>query len=341
MGDNVYTTLNVDLQETAYEALGDREGAVVVMEPSTGRILAMVSKPDFDPNEIATDWESISGDEESSVLVNRATQGLYPPGSTFKIFTTLEYMKENPNYEDYSFQCRGTLTIEDSVIHCFGNEVHGSENLEESFTNSCNTSFSNIGVSLDKTSYRKLCESLLFNQSLPGPFETKNSSFVLDKNSTTMQTMQTAIGQGETLVSPYHMLLVVSAIANDGVLMNPYVVDHTENADGTVVKEYENSEYGKLLSKSQAQIMQEYMKQVVNDGTASALKGQSYTAAGKTGSAEINSNRDSHAWFVGYASKEDSGKPDIAIAVIVEGAGTGGKYAAPVAKQVFDTYYGQ
>ena len=156
-----------------------------------------------------------------------------------------------------------------------------------------------------------------------------------------MQTMQTAIGQGETLVSPYHMLLVVSAIANDGVLMNPYVVDHTENADGTVVKEYENSEYGKLLSKSQAQIMQEYMKQVVNDGTASALKGQSYTAAGKTGSAEINSNRDSHAWFVGYASKEDSGKPDIAIAVIVEGAGTGGKYAAPVAKQVFDTYYGQ
>lgn len=341
VGDNVYTTLNVDLQETAYEALGDREGAVVVMEPSTGRILVMVSKPDFDPNKIATDWESISGDEESSVLVNRATQGLYPPGSTFKIFTTLEYMKENPNYEDYSFQCRGTLTIEDSVIHCFGNEVHGSENLEESFTNSCNTSFSNIGVSLDKTSYRKLCESLLFNQSLPGPFETKNSSFVLDKNSTTMQTMQTAIGQGETLVSPYHMLLVVSAIANDGVLMNPYVVDHTENADGTVVKEYENSEYGKLLSKSQAQIMQEYMKQVVNDGTASALKGQSYTAAGKTGSAEINSNRDSHAWFVGYASKEDSGKPDIAIAVIVEGAGTGGKYAAPVAKQVFDTYYGQ
>jgi len=340
-GDNVYTTLNVSLQQEAYDALGDREGAVVVMEPSTGKILAMVSKPDFDPNAIADNWDSISGDTKSSVLVNRVTQGLYPPGSTFKILTTLEYMNENQNYEDYTFQCRGILTIEDSVIHCYGSEVHGSEDLLSSFANSCNTSYSNIGVSLDKTSYKKLCEKFLFNKTLPGPFDTKKSSFTLDEKSTVKQTMQTAIGQGETLVSPYHMLLVTSAIANNGILMNPYIIDHTENADGTKVKGYETSEYGRLLSETQAKTMQEYMKAVVTDGTARVLKGQSYTAAGKTGSAEINSNGDSHAWFVGFASKEDSGKPDIAVAVIVEGAGTGGKYAAPIAKQVFDAYYVQ
>lgn len=341
IGDNVYTTLDVNLQETAYQALGDQEGAVIVMEPSTGRILAMVSKPDFDPNSIDDDWDSISSDESNSVLVNRATQGLYPPGSTFKILTALEYMNENSDYNSYDFTCKGTLTIENSVIHCFGNEVHGKEDLKESFTNSCNTSFSNIGVSLNKNSYREFCESLLFNKTLPGDIAAKKSSFKLDKNSTTMQTMQTAIGQGETLVSPYHMLMIVSSVANDGVLMTPYIIDHTENADGTTVKQYEKTEYAKLLSKSQAQIMQEYMQSVVTDGTARALKGQSYTAAGKTGSAEINSNGDSHAWFVGYASKEDSGKPDIAIAVIAEEAGTGGKVAAPIAKKVFDAYYAQ
>ena len=124
-GDDVVTTLNVSLQQAAYDALGEHDGAVVVMEPSTGRILAMVSKPDFDPNEVAANWEAISGDSESSVLVNRATQGQYPPGSTFKILTTLEYMNENSNYNEYSFQCNGKLNVDNSEIHCFGGEVHG------------------------------------------------------------------------------------------------------------------------------------------------------------------------------------------------------------------------
>lgn len=341
LGDNVVTTLNVGLQQAAYDALGDYDGAVMVMEPSTGRVLAMVSKPDFDPNEIADNWESISGDSESSVLVNRATQGLYPPGSTFKIITTLEYMKENKDYGSYSFNCQGNYEVENSKIHCFGNEVHGSEDLHSSFVNSCNTSFSNIGLSLDKSSYRDFCEDLLFNKKLPGEFDTKKSSFALDKSSGTSEIMQTAIGQGETLVSPYHMLLIASAIANDGVLMNPYVVDHTENKDGELVKQFESQEYGKLLSESQAKTMQELMRDVVESGTASGLKGQSYTASGKTGSAEINSAKDTHAWFVGFASKEDSGKPDIAIVVIAEKAGTGGKYAVPIAKAVFDAYYAQ
>ena len=342
-GNNVVTTLNVELSKAASNALGSKRGAVVVMDPETGKILAMVSKPSYDPNQL-TDarWNKLTSDSgEQSALYNRATQGLYPPGSTFKILTTLEYMNENSNYNEYSFQCNGKLNVDNSEIHCFGGEVHGSEDLKASFKNSCNTSFSNIGLSLDKAAFRKFCEKMLFNQKLPGDLDTKKSSFSLDASSGTGETMQTAIGQGKTLVSPYHMMLISATIANDGVLMTPYVIDHTQNKDGTLVKQFEAAEYGKLLSKEQAQTIREYMQEVVESGTASALKGQSYTAYGKTGSAEINSNRDSHAWFTGFATKADSGKPDIAIAVIAEEAGTGGKIAAPIAKQVFDAYYAQ
>ena len=125
-------------------------------------------------------------------------------------------------------------------------EVHGSEDLKASFKNSCNTSFSNIGLSLDKAAFRKFCEKMLFNQKLPGDLDTKKSSFSLDASSGTGETMQTAIGQGKTLVSPYHMMLISATIANDGVLMTPYVIDHTQNKDGTLVKQFEAAEYGKL-----------------------------------------------------------------------------------------------
>ena len=148
-GDSVTTTLDYDIQLRAFDALGSYDGAVVVMEPETGKILAMVSKPDFDPNTIADEWDELVSDGNSSVLLNRATQGLYPPGSTFKIFTTLEYIHENPGYEDYSFKCSGEYTVGNKTIHCHGNKNHGTEDLETSFANSCNSSYASLGLSLD------------------------------------------------------------------------------------------------------------------------------------------------------------------------------------------------
>ena len=240
MGDNVVTTLDSTLQEAAYQALGNYDGAVVVMEPSTGKVLAMVSKPDFDPNTIAADWDSIiSEDNNNSVLLNRATQGLYPPGSTFKIITTLEYIRENPDYENYSYSCNGSITENDFTIHCYNNAVHGTQDLKQSFANSCNSSYANIGLSLDTDSLSDLCSDLMFDKTLPGNFETSKSQFKLTDESPESMKMQTAIGQGETLVTPLHMLLITSAIANDGILMKPYVVDHTENENGIEVKKYE------------------------------------------------------------------------------------------------------
>lgn len=338
-GDNVITTLDYDLQAAAYNALGDQEGAVMVLEPSTGKILAMVSKPDYDPNTISANWDSIIN-SESSVLLNRATQGLYPPGSTFKILTALEYMRENSDYENYSFDCTGSVTVEDSVINCYANSVHGTENLDLAFAKSCNSFFSTIGLTLKPDSFQSLAESFLFNKSLPIAFEYKKSSFALSDTSTTSQIMQTSIGQGETLVTPIHMAMIVSAIANDGVLMKPYVIDHTENYQGVNVKNFSTSEYGNIMKEEEAQKLQALMSGVVANGTASALSGQVYAAAGKTGSAEYSDVKgQSHAWFVGYASKDSESTPDLAVAVIVEGAGAGSTYAVPIAKQIFDTYY--
>ena len=341
IGDNVITTLQYPLQQAAYDALGEFDGAIAVMEPATGKILAMVSKPDFDPNTISENWEQIVADENSkSPLLNRASQGLYPPGSTFKIITALEYIRQNPNdYQNYTYNCSGTIWKDNSKLSCFSGEVHGTVDLKRSFVKSCNTSFANLGLLLDADQMKETCEGLLFNQALPvEKLETSKSSFVLNQKSSTSEVMETSIGQGKTLVTPLHMLMITSAVANDGVLMKPYVIASTENHDGGTVKTYEPKEYGAVLTKEEAGILKEYMKETVTSGTASKLSGMSYEAYGKTGSAEFGTNKgDSHAWFVGFAHRED--KEDIAVAVIVEKAGIGSAYAVPAAKEVLDAYY--
>ena len=340
VGDNVVTTLNYNLQQTAYQALGNYDGAVVVLEASTGKVLAMVSKPDYDPNKIAENWEKLTAeDSDSTVLLNRATQGLYPPGSVFKIFTTLEYVHENPDYDAYSFDCNGSVTSDGSVIHCYNNKRHGTESLSDSFANSCNASYASIGLSLDANQFKTLCEGLLFNKDLPVKFESSKSNFALSDDAGDSIRMETAIGQGKTLVTPMHMAMIASAIANDGMLMNPYVIDHTENYEGIEVDRNEPVEYGQILSEQDTEVLQSFMEQVVQEGTGTKLKGRSYTAAGKTGTAEFSTSSDSaHSWFVGYADREDL--EDIAVAVIVEDSGAGSEYAVPVAKKIFDAYYG-
>ncbi len=341
MGDNVVTTLNPLLQEISFRALGDYKGAVITMEPSTGKVLSVVSKPGFDPNTIEEDWDTIVKDEYGeSVLVNRATQGLYPPGSTFKILTTLAYVREHPgDYEEYSYSCSGQIQEGNSKLKCFSGEVHGTVNLKQSFSESCNTSFANMGLNMDSDKFAKTCSDLLFNKDLPvEKMDSSKSSFVLNDSSSTSEVMESAIGQGQTLVTPLHMLMITSAVANDGVLMKPYVIDHTETCEGNTVKTYRPQSYGNIMTGEEAALLQEYMSEVVESGTGTKLKGMSYTAAGKTGSAEFGKIKgQSHAWFVGYAHRED--KEDIAVAVIVEGAGIVSAYAVPIAKEVFDTYF--
>lgn len=335
-GDAIATTLDVNLQKVAYDALGSHKGAIVVLEPSTGKILAMVSKPDYNPNTILSNWDSLVEDSDNnSTLLNRATQGLYPPGSTFKILTALEYMRESKDYKKYSYSCVGTEQFGDITINCYNGAIHGEEDLEEAFIHSCNTFFATIGTKLNPASFQQLCESMSFNKELPLKMVYNPSSFVLNKKSDTMERVQTAIGQGKTQITPFHNALIAASIANGGVLMKPYLVDHIENENGDIIKKIVPQVYDTWLTTKEAELLKNYMAGVVEKGTATSLKTSAYQAAGKTGSAEYDSNKSSHAWFVGFAPSD---QPQLAVSIIVEGAGTGGAYAVPIAKKIFDAY---
>ena len=340
-GDNIITTLNCELQQVAYDGLSWYEGAVVVLEPSTGKILAMVSKPNFNPNNVEEEWEYlISDDNTSTVLLNRATQGLYPPGSTFKIVTTLAHIRQNMENSTYAYTCTGKLLAGGSVIHCYKNKSHGNINLEQSFAESCNASYANIGLHLEKTIFQSVCDSLLFNADLPVKLPYSKSSFILSEEADEAVVMQNAIGQGTTLVTPFHMALITSAIANDGLLMNPYVIERIESHTGEIVKNYVPTAYGRLLTEEEAAELQGYMEAVVDYGTGTKLQSKNYNAYGKTGSAEFSAKAEHcHSWFVGFAQAE--GKKDIAVAVLVEEAGSGSTVAVPIAKKIFDVYFSE
>lgn len=336
IGDNVVTTLNFELQKAAYDALGSYDGAVIAMEASTGKILAMVSKPDYDPNEIATNWKSISESTES-VLLNRVTQGLYPPGSTFKILTLLEYLREGNDLENWVYECNGSYTYDGVTINCYHGKSHGTVDLKTAFAKSCNGAFASLGLELDNKKFMETSKELLFNRELPISIVSKQSHIDLSADSEVGIIMQTAIGQATTEVTPLHMALITSAIANGGNLMKPYLIDSVENYTGDQVKKYMPSSCGKLMTTEEAEILSEYMTETVLSGTASALQSSVYTAAGKTGTAEYSNDKSkSHAWFTGFSNVEN---PELVVCVVVEKSGAGSEYAVPVAKKIFDTYY--
>lgn len=337
-GDNVYTTLDVQIQKVADEQLSVYRGAIIVTEVKTGKILAMVSHPDFDPNEIGVIWDTLLQDDSSSVLLNRATQGLYPPGSTFKIVTALEYIREKPGtWNSYRYQCNGSYRQGDSKISCYHGANHGAVTFQSSFAKSCNSSFANIGMQLDRERFQDTLEDLLFDRELPLTLLYAKSSVEISDDMTADAMMQTSIGQGKTQITPMHLNMITCAIANDGRLMKPYVIDRVENDAGNTVKSYKPSAYGYLMTQEEAEILQGLMVDVVEQGTATKLKGLDYTAGGKTGSAEYNNVKgDSHAWFTGFAPAED---PEVCVTIVIEGAGSGGDYAVPIARRLFDAYF--
>ncbi|MBQ9333889.1 MAG: penicillin-binding protein 2 [Lachnospiraceae bacterium] len=337
--DSVYTTLDTGLQQVAFDSLGVYKGAVIITEVKTGRILAMVSKPDFDPNQIDSLWNDMLNDKTNTSLLNRVTQGQYPPGSTFKIITTLEYLRENNNsYSNYHFNCNGSFTYDGSTIKCYHGSAHGSVDFATSFAKSCNSSFANIGVGLDRSMFEQTLEDLLFEKDLPYDLPSSISHTQVSESTDTHNLMQASIGQGQDSISPLHLNMITCAIADGGELMKPHLIDRVESESGSVVKNFGTESVGRLMTKEESALLTGLMTEVVERGTGTRLKSDSYTAAGKTGSAEFStlSKGDSHAWFTGFAPVES---PEIAVTIIIEGAGSGGEYAVPIAKRMFDRYF--
>lgn len=334
-GCDVYTTLSVSTQKSAYNSLAGYKGAIFVMNPDTGAILAMASRPSYDPYTIDNLWDEITSDPSDSRLVNRATQGRYIPGSIFKIVTTLEYMKENKNYNDFHFNCTGRANFNGFHINCFNQTAHYSEDLTHAFAYSCNSAFSTIGDGLNMKKFKKTAKQLLFNSPLPLDMDYNESVFALNSKSSQFEITQTSIGQGETTVSPAHMAMIASAIANNGILMKPYIIKYVENSQGKILKSNEEAEYKELMTKKQAKQLQQYMAAVCDYGTGRVLANSDYDAYGKTGTAEVDKNDNVNSWFVGYAKK---GTKKIAIAVVLENMPEGSNSAVNCAKEVFDTY---
>lgn len=330
-GSDIYLSLDSRLQEIAYNHLEGKKGAVIAIEPSTGKILAMVSKPDFDPNTILDNYQELIT-REDGVLLNRATNGVYPPGSTFKILTALSYIEQNG--EDFYYFCKGVDIFGNKYLHCYGDTAHGRMDLPQAFAMSCNTSFATMAEKMSMDELQVLAERLLFNKDLPYMYPYKGSTYFLENNSSKELRAETVIGQGETLMSPLHNLLITQAIANDGLLMEPYLVTDIVNSKGDVVESFYPIESEQLLTEDEADILKELMTLVVTDGTGKALISDEYSAAGKTGSAE-NPFGDTHAWFVGFAPVNH---PKIAICVIVENSGSSGQNAIPIVKDMFDAY---
>ena len=338
LGDNVYTTLDPELQQAAYAALGERKGVVLAMEPDTGKLLAMVSKPGYDPNTLMDGWAALNAEGNTEgQLLNRATQGLYPPGSTFKIVTALEYMREHPgDYQDYQFDCDGVYENGEYRIKCYHSTPHGHQDFTLSFANSCNGAFASLGLGLDLARFRDTAKGLLYNAPLPvAGIPYKESSYNMGPGADTWEMLQTSIGQGTTQVTPLHTALITAAIANGGTLMKPYLLDHVSNVGGEQMKKFMPAAYGSLMTAEEAAGLTDLMSAVVTEGTGSAVRTDAYTVAAKTGSAEFETGKETHAWFTGFAPAT---LPKLVVTVVVEEGGSGGKVAAPIARQLFDIY---
>ena len=329
-GNKVTLTIDARLQQTAAQALGSNRGAIVALSPKTGAILAMVSKPSFNPNTLEDDWSSVS-QAASSPLLNRASQGLYPPGSIIKVLVAETALAEQKATVDRQFICSGQLAIgPDYTLPEANNRAHGKLNLEQALAVSCNVTFGQLALDLGRSKMAKNFERYGLNQSLSSDIQENASRLPDFAKLSDGDLAQTGIGQGSLLVTPLRMAMLASTFANKGIIMKPYVVQKITAPDGSILKETSPSVWLSPVDEKLAQLVAGMMVSVVNEGTGSAAALRGIQVAGKTGTAE-NPHGAPHAWFIGFAPADD---PQIAIAVIIENAGSGGGVAAPVARQV-------
>lgn len=327
-GNSVVLTVDDYLQKIGTDLLRTNNGAVAVIEVKTGRILCMTSKPNYDPQTVADNWDTLRQREDSPIL-NRATQGVYTPGSVFKIVTSIAAMRNLSDVDDFAYTCTGEATFQDKVIHCYNNKAHGEVNLQSAFAQSCNCYFSELGKRVGAQKLRETAESLGFNQDFDFDLNTSRSTVQIDGNATESELVETAIGQGRTTVTPLFMASLTAAIANDGVMMQPYIVDHIENYSGKTIFTNLPKMTGAIISSNEAEKLKEMMVEVINTGTGFNAKSQYFQVAGKTGTAE-NPNGADHLWFVGFAPAQE---PEYAVAVVLEN-GDGSMNAGVIARKM-------
>ena len=326
-GNNLNLTINDELQEYAYEQLDGRDGAIVAMEPTTGQILAMVSLPDFNPETIEKDWPSMMEDENSPFLA-RATQGLYPPGSTYKIVTAAGVYDNGMTTE--TFDDEGLFKKDDVTVYNYNKESFGKLDIKTAFEVSSNYVFCTLGYEMGADAVKAEAEKFGVNKSFEFDIPVSQSQ-IQYKKMTDLDGALVSIGQGGLVMTPLHVAMMASAVANNGKMMKPYLVETVTTENGTVIGQTKPSVLYDSIGTACADYIEDMMIGVVEDGTGTGAQISGITVAGKTGTAENETDTD-HAWFVGYAPVEN---PTICVAVVLENAATsGGKSAVPIAKNI-------
>ncbi len=327
IGNNLQLAIDHGTQEKARALLSGKKGAIVAMNPSSGEVYAMVSLPDFNVTSLRDDWATISEDINSPLL-NRATQGLYEPGSSFKVITTAAVLNSADVSNDYN--CTGKATIDGYEFRDYQDGGHGGLNLSQALIQSCNTFYTTKSIEIGEDLLRKTAEDFMFNKAISFDLPSKVSSFPSGKLGDT-DLAASAIGQGKVLATPLNMAMVASSIANKGEMVKPILVRQISAPDGKAVKYNRTETISQAIDSLKANEIKEMMIGVVREGTGRKASIKNVQMAGKTGTAE-NASGKSHAWFIGFAPASD---PKIAISVILEEEGsTGGTSAAPIARDL-------
>ncbi|WP_460775374.1 peptidoglycan D,D-transpeptidase FtsI family protein [Microbacterium sp. GXF7504] len=354
-GSNVMLTLDAAVQKAAYDALGDLEGAVIAIEPSTGRILAMVTSPSYDTNLLAAhDANIVNATYDELVanathpLYNRAIGGnLNPPGSTFKLVVASAALASGRYTPDSTFPNPAEYTLpgtSTNIRNAGGGTCGGGETvtLADALRLSCNIPMAELAAELGDDAIREEAEKYGFNSAFTMPLESTPSSYprALDD----AQTALTGFGQGQVTATPLQMAMVSAGIANGGIVMNPRMVDQVIGSDLSVQQTFEDTEFGRALDEELSAEMVRMMVANVSDGAASNARMDGVEVAGKTGTAENGNDKPYSLWFTGFAPADD---PQVAVAVVVENgggqgqSGSGNTIAAPIAKKVMEAVLGR
>lgn len=336
-GNNLQLTTDSSLMKAAYDALGDNRGAAVVLNPKTGEVLAMVSKPVFNPSTIDKDWPQLVKQSGDGPFINRATQPkLYPPGSTFKVIVASEAIEHIENAETKQYGCNGNLKIGNYTLSDYGRERHGKLNMAKALTVSCNVTFGQIGMELGYDTLKKGAEDFMFNKSADYfDLPVNESTFPEIDPGREDSLAQSAIGQYQVTVTPLEMALVASAIANGGTMMKPYLVKSITDSYGYAVSTTKPKVLAQPIKAETADKVRDMMVDVVKKGTGKSARINGIEVAGKTGTAEVGEKVLPHSWFICFAPAKD---PTIAVSVIIENGETGGGKAAAAAKKILEAY---
>ncbi len=333
-GCDLVTTVDHTLMEIAKENMRGKNGAVVAVDPKTGEVLCLYSNPSFDPNEdsLTENWADLSVDEDSPFLP-RATKGLYAPGSTFKIATAASAI-ENGLY-DFEVDDEGSVKIDGRTFRNSGGKAYGKIDLISGFKYSSNVMFSLLGTKLGAEKLKAAAEDFMITEKMPFDISTSSSGWKYKDMSET-ELASVGIGQGKLLTTPLNMAMVASSIANGGIMMKPYLVQKAVSLNGVESYSASPEALKRTVPASVAAELSDYMLACVESGTGANARIKGVKVAGKTGTAQNEKDGKDHAWFVGFAPKDD---PQIAVAVFQEYSGSsGGAACAPIAAKIMQSW---